>query len=182
MGSIFKLAWRNIWRNTRRTILTMCAIGFGAALIVFSVGLQLGEYDLMISGSTRVYQGLLQVQKEGYLDDARMRNSIPEARQLGEKIRQQISLQSVAVRANGFALVSSEERTYGVAVVGVETAYENKVSTLPSLIREGHYLSNDNAMEVVIGRSLANNLKIKIGDEVTIMGSGHDGSIAATIL
>ena len=182
MGSIFKLAWRNIWRNKRRTILTMCAIGFGAALIVFSVGLQLGQYDLMISGSTRIYEGLVQVQKEGYLDEARMRSSIPQARALGKEIRETTGIQEVAVRANGFALVSSEERTYGVAVVGVESEFEKSVSIIPGLIKEGGYLSNDKAQEIVIGRALAKNLKIGVGDELTIMGSGRDGSIAATIL
>lgn len=182
MGSIFKLAWRNIWRNTRRTILTMCAIAFGAGLIVFSVGLQLGQYDLMISGSTRIYQGLVQVQKQGYLDDARMRSSIADAQNLGAEIRHITGIKNIAVRANGFALVSSEERTYGVAVVGVEPEHEDGVSIIPGLVKEGHYLSNEAAQELVIGRSLAKNLKIKLGDELTIMGSGRDGSIAATIL
>ena len=182
MGINWRFAWRNIWRNKRRTILTMCAIGFGASLIVFSVGLQLGQYDLMISGSTRIYQGLVQVQKDGYLDEARMRNSIPDAQSLGNKIRKETGIKDVAVRANGFALVSSKERTYGVAVIGVETQHEGNVSIIPGLIKEGRYLSSDNANEIVIGRSLAKNLKIKIGDELTVIGSGRDGSIAATIL
>lgn len=182
MSTSWRFAWRNIWRNKRRTILTMCAIGFGASLIVFSVGLQLGQYDLMISGSTRIYQGLVQVQKNGYLDEARMRNSIPDAQTLGNKIRKETGIKDIAVRANGFALVSSKERTYGVAVIGVETQHEGNVSIIPGLVKEGRYLADDNANEIVIGRSLAKNLKITIGDELTILGSGRDGSIAATIL
>ena len=182
MGSIFKLAWRNIWRNTRRTILTMCAIGFGAALIVFSVGIQLGEYDLMISGSTRIYQGLIQIQKKGYLKDERMRDSIPNAEKLAQQVRDHTGINSVAVRANGFALVSSKQRTYGVLIAGVQAKYEKDVSIIPSVVKQGHYLSSDSAEEAVIGRSLAKNLKISVGDEITIMGSGRDGSVAATIL
>ncbi|MDH5393878.1 MAG: FtsX-like permease family protein [Gammaproteobacteria bacterium] len=181
MTTNWQFAWRNIWRNKRRTILTMCAIGFGASLIVFSVGLQLGQYDLMISGSTRIYQGLVQVQKKGYLDEARMRNSIADAQTLANNIRKTTAINDVAVRANGFALVSSRERTYGVAVIGVETRHEGNVSIIPGLVKEGRYLANDNASEVVIGRSLAKNLKITLGDELTILGSGRDGSIAATI-
>jgi len=182
MATNWRFAWRNIWRNKRRTVLTMCAIGFGAALIVFSVGLQLGQYDLMISGTTRVYHGLVQVQKQDYLDDARMRDSIPDAQSLGQQIRQQTGLKNVTVRANGFALVSSAERTYGVAVVGIEPEHEPDVSIIPGLVKEGRYLSQNDALEIVIGKSLAKNLKVKIGDELTIMGSGRDGSIAATIL
>ncbi|MDH5437122.1 MAG: FtsX-like permease family protein, partial [Gammaproteobacteria bacterium] len=124
----------------------------------------------------------VQVQKEGYLDEGRMRDSIPDAQALGELVRKETGLEHIAVRANGFALVSSEERTYGVAVAGVEPANEDGVSIIPGLIKEGHYLSSEDAQEVVIGRSLAKNLKIGVGDELTIMGSGRDGSIAATIL
>ncbi|MDH5516385.1 MAG: ABC transporter permease [Gammaproteobacteria bacterium] len=182
MNTAWRFAWRNIWRNKRRTVLTMCAIGFGAALIVFSVGLQLGQYDLMISGSTRIFQGLIQVQKRGYLNDARMRNTIPDAQSLAKKIRHETAINDIAVRANGFALVSSKERTYGVAVIGVETQYESYVSIIPGLIKSGRYLSADNANEMVIGRSLAKNLKVKLGDELTILGSGRDGSIAAAVL
>lgn len=176
------LAWRNIWRNIRRTVLTMCAIGFGAALIVFSVSIQLGEYDLMISGTTRIYHGLLQVQKKGYLDDAKMRDSIPGALELAEKLRKKTGINAISTRANGFALVSSAQRTYGVAVTGVDYKHEKLVSIIPGLVKEGNYLSSNTANEIVIGRSLATNLKITIGDELTIMGSGRDGSIAATIL
>ncbi len=176
------MAWRNIWRNPRRTVLTMLAIGFGAVLLVFSIGLQLGQYDLMISSSVKLYHGLLQVQKAGYLEDPKMRNSIPDIVKLGQKLRDSTGLFSISARATGFALVSSDERTYGAMIVGVEPVNELKVSTLPGLIKQGRYLLSPHAYEIIIGKSLAGNMQIGIGDEVVIMGTGRDGSIAATIL
>lgn len=182
MDTSFKMAWRNIWRNPRRTVLTMLAIGFGAALLVFSIGIQLGQYDMMISSSTRVFHGLLQVQKKGYLDEPKMRTSIPDITGLTEKLKQETGIEAIASRASGFALVSSADRTYGTLIIGVEPADEKQVSTIPGLIKEGRYLSASDAGEAVIGRSLAQNMKLAIGGEITLLGNGRDGSIAATVL
>ena len=182
MTTNWRFAWRNIWRHPRRTILTMLAIAFGAALLVFSIGFQLGQYDLMIKGSVSIYEGLIQVQKKGYLDEPKMRNSIEDIQSLAKQLRNKTSIDSISARANGFALVSSEKRSYGTLIAGVETAYEKLVSIIPGTVREGHYLSSDTAQEIIIGKSLAKNLQIMIGDELTLMGNGRDGSIAATIL
>ena len=182
MTSTWRFAWRNIWRQPRRTILTILAIAFGAGLLVFSIGLQLGQYDLMIQSSVRIYHGLLQVQKRGYLDEPKMRSSIANISDLASDLRKKTGLQAISARANGFALVSSEKRTYGTMIVGVQPEYEQKVSGLPGVIKEGRYLSSDDASEIIIGRSLARNMQLNIGDELTILGSGRDGSIAATIM
>ena len=128
MNTSWRFAWRNIWRHKRRTLLTMLAICFGSALLVFSIGFQLGQYDLMIKGSVSIYQGLIQVQKKGYLDEPKIRSSIPDIQQLAEQLRSQTNSGFFTARANGFALVSSEKRTYGSLITGVEPAYEPKVS------------------------------------------------------
>lgn len=182
MTTNWRFAWRNIWRHPRRTILTMLAIAFGSGLLVFSIGFQLGQYDLMIKGSVSIYQGLIQVQKKGYLDEPKMRTSIEDIQVLAKRLRKQTNIQSFAARANGFALVSSKERSYGTLIAGVEPEYEKLVSIIPGTVKQGHYLSSDTANEIVIGKSLAKNIKANIGDELTIMGSGRDGSMAATIL
>jgi ABC-type lipoprotein release transport system permease subunit len=78
-------------------------------------------------------------------------------------------------------LASSEERTYGLQVFGVETQFESFVSTIPGLVREGRYLKDSLASEIVVGKVLAKNLRVALGDEVTLLGSGRDGSFAAAI-
>jgi len=179
---ILRLAWRNIWRHPRRSGLTIAAIAFAAALLVFIITLQLGSYDMMIDNNLKVLTGHFQVQRVGYLDKPKMRSTIAQAQPLAEELRQINGILEMAVRANGFALAASDERTYGVQVIGVETAYEGKLSTIPGRIQSGQFLSSDNAQELIIGEALARNLKVKVGDELTLLGSGHDGSIAAAVL
>jgi len=181
MGITLRFAWRNLWRHPRRTWLTASAIAFSATLLVFMITLQLGAYDLMIDTSLRVYTGQLQVQRTGYLDKPQIRSTIPEAASLAARLRG-AGFPAVATRAQGFALASSGSRSYGVPVVGVEPAHEKEVSTIPGRVTEGRYLSDVRAQEAVIGATLARNLKVKLGDELTLLGSGKDGSVAATIV
>ena len=88
----------------------------------------------------------------------------------------------VAARAAAFALASSEQRSFGVQVIGVQPDFEPGVSTIPGLVKQGAFLQDPNAAEIVIGAVMARNLKVGIGDEITLLGSGRDGSFAAGVL
>jgi len=184
MDSLFRLAWRNLWRNKRRTWLTVSAIAFVTVLMVFLITLQLGSYDLMIDSSLRILVGQMQVQREGYLEKHQIRKVIPDAQVLANRLRDDPALKTygIAVRAEGFALASSGTRSFGVQVLGAEPTFEPKVSTIPHLIKSGRWLSDAHAQEAVVGSVLAQNLKIQVGDELTLLGSAMDGSVAATIL
>ena len=96
-----------------------------------------------------------------------------------EKIPQ---VESYTFRGQAFSLVSSKERTYGVLVTGIDPAREATVSRLKSLIRQGGYLNGDDANQALIGKILARNLRVDVGDELTVLGQGRDGSIAATVV
>ncbi len=176
-----KLAWRNIWRNPRRTWLTAAAIAFCSTLLIFSITLQLGAYDMMIDNSLRTYTGHLQVQRAGYQERPRIRSAIPDAEALAGRIRAATGA-AAAVRAQGFALAASKDRSYGVLVVGVQPRYEPGVSTLPGTVRQGRFFQDSHAQEALIGTTLARNLKVGVGDELTLLGNGRDGSVAATVL
>ncbi|MGB5718662.1 MAG: FtsX-like permease family protein [Gammaproteobacteria bacterium] len=175
------LAWRNIWRHPRRTLLTIAAMVFADTLLVFMLGLQFGQYRMMIDNSLRIFTGQMQVQASGYHDEPHMYRSIPAADGLAEVIRNNTRLEAVAVRAYGFALVSSETRTIGAQISGVDPRHEPLVSTIPGLVTQGRYLQGRANNEIVVGSTLARNLKVKPGDELTVLGSGRDGSIAATV-
>jgi ABC-type lipoprotein release transport system permease subunit len=179
---IIRLAWRNLWRQSRRTWLTVGAMVFSNALLVFMISLQFGMYELMISNSLQTFTGHLQVQAPGYIDDARIRQTVPDVEMLAGNLRRELERETVAARAAAFALVSSAERSYGVQIIGVEPQYEGLVSTIPGLVRTGRFLVDSDAAEIVIGQVLARNLRVTIGGEVTILGSGRDGSFAAAVL
>jgi ABC-type lipoprotein release transport system permease subunit len=176
------LAWRNLWRHPRRSILTIAAMVFANVLLVFMLGLQLGQYRMMIDNSLRIFTGQMQVQDKDYLDEPQMYRSVPDADRMAARIRQVTGLDAVSSRGYGFALVSSEKRTIGVQVTGVDPEHEPQVSSIPGLVTKGRFLSAASANEAIIGATLARNLKADIGEELTLLGSGKDGSIAATIV
>lgn len=179
-----RLAWRNLWRHKRRTWLTASAIAFVTVLMVFLITLQLGSYDLMVDSSLRIFTAQMQVQREGYLEKPQIRKIIPGAVALAERLRADPALRGVgiATRAQAFALASSGTRSYGAQIVGAEPEHEPRVSTVPRLMKAGRYLAGHNAQEVVLGAPLAKNLNIRVGDELTLLGSAMDGSVAATIV
>ena len=94
---------------------------------------------------------------------------------------------SLAKRDNAFALVSSDERSFGAQIVGVEADKEDQISSIPGNIKQGRYLSLiqsgiEAPGEIILGETLAKNLQVKTGDRVTVLGSGRDGSLAADSL
>jgi len=182
MNLTLRLAWRNLWRQPRRTWLTTGAMVFSNIILVFMVSLQFGMYAMMIDNTLAVFTGHLQVQAPGYKDEKKMRQSIPDAVAFAASLRSSLNIDAVAVRASAFALVSSEKRSFGIQVIGVQPEYAARVSSLPGLVSAGRYLSDNFANEVVIGRVLARNLKVTIGDELTLLGSGRDGSFAAVVV
>ena len=181
MNIILRLAWRNLWRQPRRTWLTVGAMVFSNALLVFMISIQFGTYELMIDNTLKAFTGHIQVQAPGYKDDLKMRQVVPGARSLASTMRRELGLETIAARAAAFVLASSEERTYGLQIYGVEPQFESFVSTIPGLIRDGRYLDDPDASEIVIGKVLARNLRVSLGDELTLLGSGRDGSFAAAI-
>ncbi len=176
-----RLAWRNLWRHKRRTWLTTLAMIFSNVLLVFMISLQFGSYDMMINNTLQAFSGHIQVQHEGYNDNPKLRRSIPAVVPLAVELRSTLPGAHIAARGAAFALVSSEQRSLGIQIIGVEPEYEPTVSTLPGLVREGRFLQDSNAAEIVIGSVLARNLKVSVGDELTLLGSGRDGSFAAGV-
>lgn len=181
MNIILRLAWRNLWRQPRRTWLTVGAMVFSNALLVFLISIQLSTYDLMIDNTLKAFTGHIQVQAPGYKDDRKMRQLVPDVTSIAATLRRELDMESIAARASAFALASSEERSYGLLVYGVQPEFESFVSTIPGLVQDGRYLDDTYASEIVLGKVLARNLRVEVGDEVTLLGSGRDGSFAATI-
>ncbi len=177
-----KMAWRNIWRNPRRTFLTVAAIAFACLILVFMLSFQFGSYAEMINSAVRAHTGYVQIQAQGYLKDKEMHRVIQDPKAVDAAIKDIPYINAFTSRANGFALISSKDRTYGVGVIGVEPEGEAKVSTIKSMIRKGDYLAKGDTSQAIIGDLLARNLQVGLGDELTLLGQGRDGSVAAAVL
>jgi len=177
-----KMAWRNIWRNPRRTFLTIAAIAFASMILVFMLSFQLGCYETMINTSVKISTGHLQIQAKGYLKDKKMNLVIKDPRKIAAFLDRVEGINAYTFRANGFCLVSSDKRTYGVVVTGIDPINEARVSSIKSLVRKGSYLKAEDTFAALIGENLSQNLKVGINDDITLLGQGRDGSIAAAVL
>ena len=176
------MAWRNLWRNPRRTILTIAAITFASLLLVFMLSFQFGSYETMINTSVKINTGHLQIQGEQYQEKKSIRMVVSEPETISGLIDKIPQVAAYTFRAQAFSLVSSEQRTYGVVVTGIDPEREANVSRLKSLIRQGEFLSAEDSDRALIGMLLARNLRVHPGDELSVIGQGRDGSIAATVV
>ena len=176
------ISWRNIWRNPRRTILTVTAIAFAGLILVFMLSFQFGSYEMMIDASVKTVSGHLKITEKAYPEDHDMRLVVPDPGAISRKLDTLPHVRHHTLRSNAFSLVSSRERTYGIMVMGIDPKAEARISPLKSTIREGDYLGDDQPYGALVGEHLARNLKVGVGDEVTLIGQGRDGSVAAAVV
>ncbi len=181
-STTLSMAWRNLWRNRRRTLLTLGAIAFSCAVLVFFVALQLSSYVTSIDATLGVLQGHIQVQAPGYLATPEMRETVVKPIELKNRLSQNPDIKASAVRAQGFALLSSESRSIGAFIVGVEPEHETRVSNIPANIRVGRFLLASDQQHIVLGKHLAKSLQVQPGSEVTLLGQSWDGSVAASVV
>jgi ABC-type lipoprotein release transport system permease subunit len=171
------IAWRNLWRNRRRTLFTAGSIAFACLLLMFSRSMQLGSYQGMISAATDLLSGHAQLQHRGFLDDPKLEFLIRDASALVERVAAVPGVAIATPRAQAFALLSVDERGFGAQVLGVVPEAERQLSSLPAALTDGRYL--EGGAEAVMGASLARNLGAVPGDEVVMLGTGPEGGVAA---
>jgi ABC-type lipoprotein release transport system permease subunit len=179
---IFALARRNLWRQPRRTILSTLAIALTTTLMVFMLSFQFGGYLGMIESSMALFDGHLQIQVKGYKKDPSIRKTIDNPNNLLSKIIQNPTVKHAGGRANGFGLLSSPTRSFGAMIIGVQPEHEPGLSTVPKKIVEGRFFSQGADNEIILGQRLAQNLGLKVGDAVTLLGTGLNGSMAVDSL
>ena len=179
---LFALAWRNLWRQPRRTLLSLTSIVFTGALLVFLLSFQIGVYGQMKESALKLFDGYAQMQAPGYSEDPDLRRSLIDAAGLKSVALAVPGVNVAAMRVNAFAILSHGERSFGVAIVGVDPTSEPYVSKLASSVALGRYLDSTDSDAIVVGHALARNLKVAVGDRLTLLGSGMDGSVAADVL
>ncbi|NOX41530.1 MAG: ABC transporter permease [Alphaproteobacteria bacterium] len=179
---ITALAWRNIWRQPIRTALSMLGMALTSALLVFMLSFQFGSYDIMKSSVLRISQGFGQFQAKGYKADPETAKTIKNAPALRADLAKIPGVTASSSRSVAFVLLANGERSFAAAVVGVDMKDDAKISKLSSMVKQGRPLNATDTNAIVLGEGLARNLRLKLGDTVTMLGSGLDGSVAADAL
>ena len=175
---IGKLTWRNLWRNKRRTIITMASVSFAVVLAVLMQSLQKGVFDNLIKNVVSFYSGYLQVHKKGYWDEQVMENSFVLKDSLLSKAGQVAGVQTVVPRIESYALASSGSITKGCMVCGTDPLGEDKLTQLSGKLIKGNYFSAE-SNSVMIGAALAELLGLTVNDTLVLLGQGFQGSLAA---
>ncbi len=174
------LAWRNIWRNKRRSFITIASITFAVLLASSMRSVQLGAYERMIKNAAGFYTGYIQVHKNGYWDEKIIDNSMPQDAELIKIIEATKGVQVAVPRVESFVLASFGTKTKGSLVMGIDPEKEDALTKIKSKLVAGEYLEiNDKA--VLVAEGLAEYLKVGVGDSLVLIGQGYHGSNAAGI-
>ncbi len=174
-----KLAWRNIFRNARRSAITVAAISVGLASLIFLWAFVDGTNDQMAENSTRYLSGHVQIHRAGYHEQRTLDLLLDQSATTVRQLRAQPHVAAVTRRLEGSALLSLGEKSRGVLVVGVDPGREIQVTTLSQAIRAGRYLRAGDGNAILLGASAADALKARIGSDVVLVTQAADGSVGA---
>jgi ABC-type lipoprotein release transport system permease subunit len=180
-GRLLQLAWRNLWRNPRRTLIAMAAIGLGYAMLLFVACLMAGLRQQMIESGTGLVLSDMEVHAPDYYPDR------PTHQTLGGRTGTDVSallaaiaadprVQAASPRVYGYGLVSATHQSAGVQLLGVVPDQEQKITVLQTRMVKGSYLTGRMPKGVVMGDKLAATIGVETGSEIVLLTPAADGS------
>lgn len=178
MKMLTTLAWRNIWRNRRRTYITSASILFAVLFAIFMVSIQKGAWDQMVNNVVNFYVGYAQLQEKTYREEPELDKAfIPEAvwQQWPDNTK---GFEGWVPRLESFALASSGQQTHGVLVVGTDPKAEAGMTDLANRVEAGRYFEAD-VPEALLAEGVAERLKLDVGDTLVLISQGFRGVNAA---
>ncbi|MEQ9188851.1 MAG: FtsX-like permease family protein [Cryomorphaceae bacterium] len=178
MKLLLKLAWRNLWRNKRRTGITLASVFFAVILATFMMSLKEGVYKNMTEAMVASYTGFIQVHANGYWASKSIDDAFIYSDSLAEVVENHPDVNGVVQRIENFALSATDSTSKGAMVVGTDPIGEMMMTHLNERIVDGEYfLPGDKA--VLIGSGLAEFHHVGVGDTMVLLGQGYHGTNAA---
>lgn len=184
---IVTMAWRNIWRHTRRTLLTVATIAFGLVLLLISFGLNDGAHAQMVESAVAMGSGHVLIQRQGYLESGSVERflSAEELRRADEwveRVRREFPVTQVVKRVFASGLASSADGAAGIVLIGIEPVKEQTASEFFDQVVEGDFPDSPDSDRVVIGQGLSRKLAVGIGDRVVLTAQAAGGEEIQSIL
>ena len=172
MRLYLRLAWRNVWRHKRRTIIIFLAMSLTLALMMFYDGLMNGFTDAIYGNAVKVLGGNIQVHAEGYRAQANSTPLLPLADpQAVVKAAEANPLVLAATeRINTGGLVTSREGAFAVGITGIEPEKEQKVNLIGQYVKAGRNLTSEDGDNILIGKGLADAMSVQVGDRIALVG------------
>jgi ABC-type lipoprotein release transport system permease subunit len=179
MFKMFKLAWRNIWRNWRRTGIALIAIMLGLLLLVFMDGLYGGYDEAVFANAVRLYGGNLQIHAPGFREKAHRLPLLPleDADQIVQIAMENpgVLLASKRIRTSG--MINERGEIYPVTITGIEPSVEAPISLIAENIVAGRFLEDSDVDMILIGEKMAEELGLGVGDRITLTGKSKNESL-----
>jgi ABC-type lipoprotein release transport system permease subunit len=179
---LLTLALRNIWRNKRRSLLTISAMVVSSSLLILALGVFSGMLRDMLASATEQYHGHIVVARQGYQEDREMFANFAPDTDLLQRLGRQPEVAGLSPRLRGFGLVSHGSSTYPAELLGIRPQAEREVTTLADHLVAGEFLAADPGDGAVLGRALAKKLGVDIGDELVFVTQAADGSFGNDLL
>jgi ABC-type lipoprotein release transport system permease subunit len=170
------VAWRNLWRHRRRTLITAGAMGLGVAMCMASIALQDGMYAQMMDVMVTSKLGHVQLHHPDYPGKRRVHDTIPG--EVTASVEALATVENAAPRMFSFALAGGDDKSAGAQLVGVSPKHETTLTRIDEKVVDGAWLSEAPAMQAVIGVDLAKDLKLSVGDELVLVGQDAYGGLA----
>lgn len=172
------LAWRNLWRNRRRTLIVISSIVFSVLLATWMRSMQEGSYESMIDNVVKFYSGYLQVQDTAYWDERTLENSMEINPDIKQKIENIEDVTLVSDRLESFALAANHMHSKPAMVLGIEPEAEDRITGISKKIKTGSFLKPGDK-GVVLGKGLSDFLNLGVGDTLVMIGQGYHGISAS---
>jgi ABC-type lipoprotein release transport system permease subunit len=179
MGKYIKLAWRNTWRNWRRTLIASAAFVLSLILLLFFQAF-LDGFDQAVYGNLiRLYGGNVLIHTPGYREKSSRLPMLPleEAEAILAAVRAEPNVRSAARRINTGGLISNHDASQAVNITAIEPLIEGPVSLAAENITLGRFLTAEDGDNIVIGQALADHLGVTVGDRVSLLGRRKDDSM-----
>ena len=180
-GRLLRLAWRNLWRNPRRTLIAMAAIGLGYAMLLFVACLMAGLRQQMIESGTDLVLSDIEVHAPSYYQDRPIHQTLggrngTDVSALVAAIAADPRVQAASPRVYGYGLVSAPHQSAGAQLLGVVPDQEQKITVLQTRMVKGSYLTGQMPKGVVMGDKLAATIGVEVGSEIVLLTPAADGS------
>jgi ABC-type lipoprotein release transport system permease subunit len=177
MQLYLRLAWRNIWRHRRRTIIIVLAMSLTLAMMMWYDGLVNGFTDAIYGNAVKVLGGNIQVHAIGYRAQANSTPLLPLTDPQAALVAAEANPQTLGAtqRINTGGLVTNHEGAFAVGITGVEPENELKLNIIGNYVKAGRNLTSADTDNILIGKGLADAMGVKIGDRITLVGhSQHE--------
>ena len=181
MKTYINLAWRNLWRNKRRTLIAAASVFFAVLLALLMRSMQTGYYDYMIESSVKTYTGYIQVHGKDYWEKKSLEESMILDEQKENSVKEIEGVNHTVKRFETFALLAYGKVTKVAQVIGIEPEAENKLTALKDKLIKGNYLSNE-SKGIILAQGLAELMNADVGDTIVIYGQGYHGVTAAELV